>query len=166
MTGWLTCPPACLLLLACRRHAPQLLATASEIKHSCRSLAAVLRDNSPVAPALAQLARLEAAFLALQQAADSPASAPGPAATRGAEQAQREGAGDAAAGSADVAQDSLALHLALSMLYTCCTRVRYTSCSAACFAVTSSEGVEPPPAAAAPALRQQVARGDEPPDSF
>jgi hypothetical protein len=131
-----------------RRHAPHLLAAATEIKHCCQSLAAVLRDNAPVGPALTQLERLEGAFLALQQAVGSVAtiaavSAAEQAAT-GADEQQQEAegfggqdppqqqqqqAGEFAAaatglGGADVAQDSLALHLALSMLFTCCTRVR------------------------------------------
>jgi hypothetical protein len=133
-------------LPACRRHAPHLLATATGIKHCCQSLAAVLRDNAPVGYALIQLEQLEETFLALQQAvgsaATTAASLAAEQAATGADAQQQEAAksqtgagssadaaGDCAAGAAglggaDVAQDSLALHLALSMLFTCCTMVR------------------------------------------
>ena len=127
-----------------RRHAPHLLAIATEVKHCCHSLAAVLRDNAPVGPALTQLEQMEAAFWTLQRAVGTTATtaaastedlaAPGEGAVQevvssaslstGGSGASLAAAGAADLGGAEVAQDSLALHLALSMLFTCCTRVR------------------------------------------
>lgn len=153
-------------------HAGQLRRVAAEIKHCCQCLAAVLRSNAPVGQAIQQLGKLEEAFLELQRAVGSAASA-GAANPAGhklaeetaerliaAEQQVEAAAEEAKAGAeaeaadatgadlrvpaagafrpqrqpvvpalpladagADAAQDSLALHLSLSMLFTCCTRV-------------------------------------------
>lgn len=142
--------PAC-SLDCCRQHAGHLRQVAADIKRCCQSLAAVLRDNAPVAPALHELARLEQAFCDLQQAvgasaavaAVAHAASTAAAADVAAEQMLDRQAGSTAGGDAaeaaamasiadqqgapadaSSAQDSLALHLSLSMLFTCCTRVR------------------------------------------
>lgn len=134
--------PRCPAVL-CRKHAGHLQRAAAEIKHCCNCLAAVLRHNAPAGPALEQLGRLELAFWELQQAvgvsemaaaaaaaqvvAESPLTAdqaelqpPGAGAAAPPPAAAADGNDEAAA---DAAQDSLALHLSLSMLFTCCTRV-------------------------------------------
>lgn len=155
-----------------RRHAPQMRQVAVELKRCCQGLAAVLRDNAPVGPSVAQLERLEAAFWELQQevgeAAVASAAAHSASTAAAAEAAveqliatERQDAGGdaaeaaamngfseqaaetaAAAGAAtgdgaQEAEDSLALHLSLSMLFTCCTRVR----SAGCLLPPASAGV-------------------------
>lgn len=157
---------------SCREHAAQLQRVAAEVKRCCQCLAAVLRSNAPVGPAIKQLTQLEQAFLELQHAVGAAgahqaaadvsrraaqqaaelaeqavgallaaeqggnglgAAAAAPAGGGGALGAGRSGAwggsapalafADVARGG-DVAPDSLALHLSLSMLFTCCTRVR------------------------------------------
>ncbi|KAL4458781.1 hypothetical protein ABPG75_013646 [Micractinium tetrahymenae] len=149
-----------------RQHAGQLQQAAAELKRCCQCLAAVLRSNAPVGPAIQQLAKLEEAFWELQRAVGTgaAAAAASPAGHEAAEQLaqqliQAEKAAEAEAAEAEAAdndgpgvppaegafrpqrqpaepalpfadvgaeaaQDSLALHLSLSMLFTCCTRVR------------------------------------------
>ena len=159
----------------CSEHARHLQRTASEVKRCCQCLAAVLRSNAPVGPAIAQLARLEDAFLELQRAvggggggaaaAEAAARQAGSAeaalaclfrsdsatadaaavdgselsggdpgggggtpahamAGRGAAASLAAGASSGDLLAATLAQGSLALHLSISMLFTCCTRVR------------------------------------------
>ncbi|KAL4435890.1 hypothetical protein ABPG77_000652 [Micractinium sp. CCAP 211/92] len=153
-----------------RVHAGRLRRVAAEIKHCCQCLAAVLRSNAPVGPAIQQLGRLEEAFWELQKAVGEAVSANAcsqaghaaaeqmaeqlVAAAAAAEAAQAGAEAQTAAGQAEavddtalpaagafhpqqqpavpaepladagMSQDSLALHLALSMLFACCSRVR------------------------------------------
>ena len=142
---------------SCREHAAHLRAVGSQVKRCCQGLAAVLRDNAPVAPAFEELRQLEVAFWQLQQGVGAAAAAAAHAHASGTEAAveaaveqllARSGPGGGPGGdaaeaaamhglgavrwpvsSADLSgrgssQDSLSLHLSLSMLFTCCTRVR------------------------------------------
>jgi hypothetical protein len=123
----------------CREHATKLLQVAIEVKGCCEAVAAVLRNNAPVQPALQQLERLEQAFWQLQQAVGhlgppepvqfAEADAADVMAAMAAKGSQSRTSSDLGAtygaareGSA-AAQDSLAVHLTLTMLFTCCTRV-------------------------------------------
>jgi hypothetical protein len=145
---------------SCRQHAAHLQQVAFHIQACCESLAAVIRYNAPVQPALKALEGLEKAFLELQRAVGDVASA-SPAASgpperdgsggpwptvhqslassgggaspshecaQGAElqavETKASSVADSAMATPSAAQDSLALHLALSTLFTCCSQVR------------------------------------------
>ncbi|GAB4814515.1 hypothetical protein N2152v2_001561 [Parachlorella kessleri] len=92
-------------LTLCRQHARELRDLAAAFEGCCGALAEVIRYNAPVQRAGAALGALEASYVALMRAALA---------------AQQEPAGVADA----LPNDLLALNMALSLLYTCCTRLR------------------------------------------
>lgn len=146
----------------CRRHADLLNQVACRLQACCDSLAAVIRNNAPVRPALQALGGLEAAFLELQLAVEDGVPAgpnassaferdiggitchtgPGSPASSGgasspciasvdsdlraglpASQPKPPSVAGSAMAAPSACQDSLALHLALSTLFTCCSQV-------------------------------------------
>lgn len=91
---------------ACRRHREALQRLSAAFASCCCAVAGVIEANAPVASAVSALAGMEAEFAALS------------ASTRVSFKGQLEGAAGL------LSQDSLALDMVLSLLFTVCTRLR------------------------------------------